>query len=413
MPEIYKQDPYLLQYRSQVIGCICENGKNGILTADTIFYPEGGGQPADRGTLVCARRSYEVIHVEERAEGIVHWLAGTDRPKIGDSILMTVDAERRRDHMQQHHGQHILSAVLENNYGWETVGFHLGEATSTIDLNTNEIPAEILQQVEEEVNGIVMANLPVKVEVYRREELPEAMIKKLPQGQEEVRLVIIPDIDENPCCGTHPRRTGEVGPVKILKTDKVRGNVRLHFICGSRTIQWMWQTAATLNSLEQAIGASGQEALSRLAKRERELKILQKERKELLPLKYSYEAQKLEGNAAMVGKSTVVVQHFKEADMSMLRGIAAAWCEKPERLAVLAGGQAPNYELVMARGQAVPLDLNKLAKQIWPLLQGKGGGTPQLVQGKATVLPLAELRMLVEKLLLDNVSNKLNSSKSG
>lgn len=399
MKGIYQQDPYLLQYRSQVTGSVSENGKNGIITADTIFYPEGGGQPADCGTLVCARRSYEVLHVEERSEGIVHWLAGLDMPKIGESILMTVDAERRRDHMQQHHGQHILSAILEKNYGWETVGFHLGETTATIDLNTKDIAPEILRQVEEEVNQIVMDNLPVKVEAYRREELPEHLLKKLPQGEQEIRLVIIPDIDENACCGTHPRRTGEVGPIKILKTEKLRGNVRLHFICGFRTIQWTWQTEETLRSIEQAIGATGEEALSRLAKRETELKKLQKELKELLPLKYRSEAEQQAKFAAAIGNVAVLVQHLAAADMTMLRGIAAVWCEKPNQLALLAGGCGPTYDLVMARGQEVPVDLNYLAGDIWPLVKGKGGGSPNLVQGKATELPLEELKSLIEKAL--------------
>ncbi len=392
MRGIYLQDPYLLQYRSLVTGSVSENGRNGIFLEKTIFYPEGGGQPADNGTLVCARRSYEVLHVEERADGIVHWLAGIEVPKIGSTVFMTVDEARRRDHMQQHHGQHILSAILEQKYGWQTIGFHLGEETATIDLTTREIAPELLLEVEEEVNHIVMENLPVKVENYRREELPESLLQKIPGDEEEIRLIIIPGIDENACCGTHPQNTGEVGPVKIVKTEKVRGNLRLHFICGARTIRWMGQTAITLRNLEQAIGATGGEALSRLEKREAELKKLQKERKELLFLKYRWQAEQQESCAAMLGDVSVLVQHFAEADMELLRGIAAAWCEKPGRLAVLAGGGGPSYDIVMARGQAVPVAVNTLSGDIWPLLKGKGGGSPDIVQGKASELPLNEVK---------------------
>ncbi|PHJ39083.1 hypothetical protein P378_05780 [Desulforamulus profundi] len=123
---------------------------------------------------------------------------------------MTVDAERRRDHMQQHHGQHILSAVFERNYGWDTVGFHLGEETCTIDLNVSYVPPEVVREVETEVNRVVMENLPVKIECCHRKDLAPEYLKKLPPDQEEVRLVIIPGIDENACCGTHPRFTGEM-----------------------------------------------------------------------------------------------------------------------------------------------------------------------------------------------------------
>ncbi|WP_072912190.1 alanyl-tRNA editing protein [Desulforamulus aeronauticus] len=400
MQGIYQQDPYLLQYRSLVTGSVSENGRNGIFLENTIFYPEGGGQPADSGTLVCARRSYEVLHVEERADGIVHWLAGTAAPEIGTTVFMAVDVARRRDHMQQHHGQHILSAILEQKHGWQTIGFHLGEETVTIDLTTRDIAPELLREVEEEVNHIVMENLPVKVENYRREELPESLLQKIPGDEEEIRLVIIPGIDENACCGTHPRSTGEVGPVKIVKTEKVRGNLRLHFICGSRTIRWMGQTAITLRNLEQAIGATGSEALSRLEKREAELKKLHKERKELLLLKYRWEAEQQESCAAMIGSLSVLVQHFAEADMEMLRGIAAVWCEKPGRLAVLAGGCGPSYDVVMAKGQAVSAAVNTLAVDIWPLLKGKGGGSPDIVQGKASELPLNEVKKRLAEALV-------------
>lgn len=400
MQGIYQVDPYLLQYRTKITGSIEDNGRTGILFEETIFYPEGGGQPSDRGTLVCDihRSSHEVLHVEQRPEGIVHWIAGTVQPFIGAGVLLTVDAERRRDHMQQHHGQHILSAVFERNYGWDTVGFHLGEETCTIDLNVSDVPPEVVREVETEVNRVVMKNLPVKIEYCHRKDLAPEYLKKLPPDQEEVRLVIIQGIDENACCGTHPRFTGEVGPVKLLKTEKVRGNVRLHFICGERTIQWMCLTAETLHQLEQAAGASGSEAISRLEKREAELKKLQKERKELLSLKYRFIAGEQEDRAVRTGDLTLLVDHFAAADMEMLRGVAAAWCAKPGRVAVLTGGAGP-FDVVLARSKGVTVPMNRLAADVWPLLKGKGGGSVDLVQGKAQELPLDEMKKMIAQSL--------------
>lgn len=390
---IYQVDPYLLQYRTCVKGFIEEAGKTGILFEDTIFYPEGGGQPSDRGTLVCdvRRTSHEVIYVEQRPGGIVHWIAGEITPVLGAEVLMTVDAELRRDHMQQHHGQHILSAVFERNYHWETVGFHLGSETSTIDLSVEDISPEVLQEVELEVNRIIMENIPVKTECFQREELSKDVIKKLPTDQREVRLVIIPGVDENACCGTHPRSTGEVGPCKILKTERIRGNVRLYFICGERTITWMGKTAAELQQLEKVIGASGIEAIGRLAKREAELKKLQKERKELLGFKYRYLAEELAPEAFSTGETKILLKYFPAGDMEMLRGIAAAWCNQPNKLAVLFGGTGP-FEVVLARGQGVTTAMNTLATELWPILQGKGGGSAELVQGKAQELPLEQVK---------------------
>ncbi|GAB6157953.1 DHHA1 domain-containing protein [Desulfotomaculum varum] len=394
MSKLYQVDPYLLQYRSEISGHMEKNGRVGVLIKDNIFYPAGGGQPADRGTLVCARHSYEVVDVEQTPEGIVHWLAGADAPAVGAGIFMRVDAERRLDHMQQHHGQHIISAVFERQYGWATAGFHLGEQTSTIDLTVSELSDQILQQVEAEANQIVMENLPVQVKTYRRTDLSPELLHKLPPGEQEVRLVIIPGLDENPCCGTHPRYTGETGPIKLLKTEKVRGQVRLHFICGTRTVGWMWQTYVLQRRLEQAIGAAGQEAVSRLAKREAELKKLQKERKELLQYKYHFLAEAQVPQALHAGGVLVLLQHLPEADTDMLRGLAAAWCSKPGRLAVLAGGCGP-YDLLLARGAGVACPVNRLAEGLWPLCQGKGGGSAEVVQGKAQILPLPEIKQII------------------
>ncbi|CCO09261.1 alanyl-tRNA editing protein [Desulforamulus hydrothermalis] len=394
MSKLYQMDPYLLQYRSEITGHVEQSGRVGVLIKDNIFYPAGGGQPADRGTLVCARRSYEVVDVEQTPAGIVHWLAGTDAPAVGAGIFMRVDAERRLDHMQQHHGQHIISAVFEQQYGWATTGFHLGEQTGTIDLAVSELSDQVLQQVEAEANQIVMENLPVQVKTYRRSELSPDLLQKVPPGEQEVRLVIIPGLDENPCCGTHPRYTGETGPIKLLKTEKVRGQVRLHFVCGGRTVHWMWQTYIWQRRLEQAIGAAGQEAVSRLAKRESELKKLQKERKELLQFKYHCLAEAQVPQALQVSGALVLLQHWPEADMDMLRGLAAAWCGKPGRVAVLAGGHGP-YDLLLARGAGVAWPVNRLAEVLWPLCQGKGGGNAEVAQGKAQILPLPEMQQII------------------
>ncbi|MEG6521448.1 alanyl-tRNA editing protein [Desulfotomaculum sp. 1211_IL3151] len=398
MTGIYQVDPYLLQYRTCVKGFIEEEGKTGILFEETIFYPEGGGQPSDRGNLVCVARrtSHEVIYVEQRPEGIVHWIAGDIIPVVGAEVLMTVDAEMRRDHMQQHHGQHILSAVFERDYHWETVGFHLGSEISTIDLAVGDISPEVLQAVELEVNRIIMENIPVKTECFQREELSKDLIKKLPMDQREVRLVIISGIDENACCGTHPRSTGEVGPCKILKTERIRGNVRLYFICGARTITWMGKTLAELQQLEKVIGASGSEAIGRLAKREAELKKLQKERKELLGLKYRYMAEELAAEAFFTGETRILLKYFPQGDMDLLRGIAAAWCNQPKQVAVLLGGTGP-FDVVLARGQEVTTAMNTLATELWPILKGKGGGNAELVQGKAEELPLEKVKLALSR----------------
>ncbi|MDO7788466.1 alanyl-tRNA editing protein [Desulforamulus aquiferis] len=386
---LYQDDPYLLQFRSKVTGSIAEEEKTGILIENTVFYPEGGGQPSDQGNLVCARRSYEVLHVEERNGQIIHWIAGTAMPSLGTEVLMTVDAERRRDHMQQHHGQHIISAIFEQQYGFETIGFHLGQETCTIDLKTSNLSPELLKEAEIEANNIVMENLPVKTEYYRRDQLAPELMAKLPSEQTEVRLVIIPGIDENACCGTHPRYTGEVGPIKLLKTEKVRTHVRLHFICGLRAVIWMQGTANLLKDLEDAVGAAGSEAVTRINKREQEIKQFQRERKELLKFKYQAIAGELRNKAQRINDVTLIIQHIDDADMDMLRGLACS-LNLENQVTILAGGQGP-FNVVFACGQSTPVPASKLAEHIWPLLKGKGGGSSGFVQGAAQELPLDRL----------------------
>ncbi|HQR30662.1 MAG TPA: alanyl-tRNA editing protein, partial [Anaeromyxobacteraceae bacterium] len=234
--KLYLSDTYLTRFRASVAGTREVDGRLAVLLDRTAFYPEGGGQPADHGTIGSAR----VSGVVESGEDVLHLLEPGDVPAPGAEVECVVDAARRLDHVQQHHGQHLLSAAFEKLHGAATLSFHLGADTCTIDLSVPpaRLGPEALAAAEAEANRLVWADLPVDA----RERTPEEL-SRLPLRKDAVkgsRVVVVGDgdavVDASPCGGTHPRRTGEVGAVAVLRVQKWGQGSRVEFACGGRVL---------------------------------------------------------------------------------------------------------------------------------------------------------------------------------
>ncbi|WP_419805673.1 alanyl-tRNA editing protein [Terriglobus sp.] len=210
----------------------------------TAFYPTGGGQPHDTGVLVATARSGAVLEapvtdvVEDDAGEVWH---ATAKPiQSGTEVVGRVDAERRRDHMQQHSGQHLLSAIAAREFGAATVGFHLGRMDTTVDLAMPLLSAEQMKVLQQRANDVVMRALPVTQRWVGRDEaealLAAGVLPKLPLRAGDLRVVSIAGVDQNACGGTHVRSTAEIGPVLLRRVERVRGNSRLSFVCGGRAL---------------------------------------------------------------------------------------------------------------------------------------------------------------------------------
>ena len=232
----YLTDPYQVEFESEVREVVALDGGNtGVYLEKTLFYPESGGQPADRGAL----NGRDVMDVRETDRGVMHVVEGDFT--IGDKARGKVDWKRRFDHMQQHSGQHLLSRVFLDDHGLRTIGFHLGERTCTIDLDGESVSEKQCASVERRCNELIWENISIGDRTVSREEYEKIssgdVRSRLPEDAKEVRIVEISELDQSTCCGTHVRATGEIGMIKILRVERVKGGPRIEFVCGVRALE--------------------------------------------------------------------------------------------------------------------------------------------------------------------------------
>jgi alanyl-tRNA synthetase len=241
---LYYTDCYLREFRSRVVAV--ENGGRRVYLERTAFYPTSGGQPYDVGSL----GGVEVLEVVDEEDRIAHWLAA---PLQGEEVAGLIDWQRRFDHMQQHTGQHLLSAVFEELYQIPTLSFHLGADTSTIDLAAAALTPEQIERVEERCIAIVADARPVTITFEEAEKA--GGLRRESQRSGTLRVVSIEALDRSACGGTHVRSTAEIGPIFIRKQEKIRGNVRIEFVCGLRALRHARADYTRLASIARALSA--------------------------------------------------------------------------------------------------------------------------------------------------------------
>jgi alanyl-tRNA synthetase len=228
----YFDDPYTAIFESTVIDTRTDERGHWLELERSYFYPTGGGQECDLGTLGRAA----VVDVEEDADGRVWHRVEGEAPRKGAAAFGTIDAVRRRANRQQHTGQHVLSQAFERVLGAYTVSSRLGEFEGTIDLDRSDLTWDDVERVEEAANAIVFEDRPVDSIVVAPDELAAYALRKPPKVDGPVRLIVVPDWDVSPCGGTHCTRTGEIGPIKVRRFEKWKGGMRVEFVCGMRAL---------------------------------------------------------------------------------------------------------------------------------------------------------------------------------
>jgi len=375
---LYYSDSYLRTFEAQVVARLEAHGQPAVILNRTAFYPEGGGQPSDRGVL----NRVEVVEVQTReADGeVLHILSA---PLVEEAVTGVVDHTRRFDLMQQHTGQHILSQAFIHTANAETVSFHLNpdpnEGALTIDLNQAALtPAEI-DRAEEFANTVVVENRAVRARFVSTEELQALPLRKPPKVEQAIRIVEIEGFDWSACGGTHVARTGEVGIIKIVKVEKRGAETRVEFRCGQRALfdyrrkhQLISQAASELSigfwELDQAIGRMQAEA--KAARRqlvEAEARLQQ------------YEARELLNSAEPRGDFGLIAQTWLNRDAAYLKRMASLLVAQPKTVALL-GATGQSLALVFARSKDLPIDLAALLKTAAARLGGRGGGSPDFAQ---------------------------------
>jgi alanyl-tRNA synthetase len=374
--KIFYQDAYIKSFTAQVVDQGKDKeGKYYIVLNQTAFYPTGGGQPHDIGTI----ENIKVLNVEEVDGEVRHYLE-SEVHDVSTPIYGVIDWDRRYDHMQQHAGQHILSASFEQLFGYKTIGFHLGNETLTIDLETaNLLESEVLK-VEELANQIILENRPIETKWVTEDELVNYDLRKETKVKEDIRLVIIPSFDYNGCGGTHPKATGEVQAIKIIDWERQKKKVRVQFVCGTRVLKQFHQKNKVLMELTTLFNSPEkdmQEAVTRLLENS---KSMEKELAQSLETLLHYEAKSL----LEKGKSEnrIVSGEFQNRSIQELQKLARIIIAEDEETIVLFVSQNENrLQLVGARGTAENASMKKVIGNALSLINGKGGGSDSFAQG--------------------------------
>jgi alanyl-tRNA synthetase len=369
---LYYTDAYLREFDAAVVDR-AEGGRRVYLDR-TAFYPTSGGQPFDLGTLGGIRVE-DVVDEEDR---IAHLLA--DPLEAAGPVRGSVDWGRRFDHMQQHTGQHLLSAVLHELFGQATISVHFGRDASTLDLDSGALEHDGLVQAERRANEVVTENRPV--EVAFEESGSAEGLRKASARSGTLRIVSIRDLDRSACGGTHVRATGEIGPILITRSERVKKNLRLEFLCGMRAVR---RTRADLDLLARLAGrhsAAAEELPALLDAQRDELKAAVGARRDLEEQLAARIARELYAAAAPAESGVRTIVSREEAGpVDRLRPLAQAVSAMSRVLFV--GWTANPPALVIATSGDSGLDAGRLLKAAVEAVGGRGGGNPRLAQGTA------------------------------
>jgi alanyl-tRNA synthetase len=369
---LYYTDPYLADFDAQVIRLEQHDGRLAAILDRTAFYPSSGGQPADTGHLGDAA----VIDVVDRDGVILHLLEG---PVDAGPVHGRIDWARRFDHMQQHTGQHLLSAAFDRLLQVRTESFHLGALSSTIDVARVVSPDEI-DAAEEEANRVVWEDRPVTIRFADSLEAAALPLRKESSRRGSLRLVEIEDFDISACGGTHVARTGGVGTIALASSEKFRGGSRVEFVCGGRALRSFRVLRDSVAASVRLISALPQELPGAIERLQAEAKATRRQLKDAHSRLATFEAAALVDRAALHGDARVVVQTLEGWDPAGLKTIATDIVNRPGHVAVVFSAPAPSA-VVIARSAGTPFDSAAALKRLIQEFGGKGGGRVDLAQG--------------------------------
>ncbi len=382
---LYYSDAYRTHFTAHVIEALAWGDHLAVVLDRTAFYPTSGGQPADRGVL----DGVAVLDVVEReADGeVLHVLS---EPLVGGEVTGEIDWQRRFDHMQQHSGQHILSAAFRQALKAETVGFHLGQTSSTIDVDVADLEMDDLTSVETLANAAIWDDRKVGTRTVQPDELDELHVEAPPDVAGPIRLVEIPGpsttegshFDINPCGGTHVRRTGEVGMIKIVGLEHRGDDTRVEFLCGRRPLHDYEARRRVTATLATQLTVGTWDLVDAVTRLQEENKALQRTERDLRQRLLDLESQHLAGAPAIVGPYRVIGRVWSSRSPEELRILARKLAEYDDVVALLFSVHERTH-FCFARAETLDLDVNSLLQQACTRLDGRGGGRPEVAQGSA------------------------------
>jgi alanyl-tRNA synthetase len=375
---LYYSDAYTSRFTASVTDRLEMDGQKAVVLDKTFFYPTSGGQPADRGTV--NQIPVTGVDIGDNNGQILHWIEGAFPPQ--DEVAAEIDWGRRFDHMQQHTGQHILSQAFITVADAETIGFHLADDNVTIDLDSEGLTAQQLDQAESLANEIIWQNRPVSIHMVSAEESGRMALRKTPPDVDGLlRLVEIEDFDLTACGGTHVRMAGEIGVIKILKLERRSQKLRVEFRCGARALADYGAKNLIVNDLASQLTTGQSAIVSSVARLQEDLKSTRRTARRQQKALLKMEAETLVRKGERLGDAVVVSLVMPDGEADGMRALGAQLAKEPGVVALLAASE-PKTSLLFCKSEDAPGDMNILLQAALEQLDSAGGGgTAIMAQG--------------------------------
>lgn len=370
---LYYSDCYRREFDAQILAAKPEAQGFRVYLDRSAFYPESGGQPSDRGTL----NGMPVLDVIDEGDSVAHIV---ERKPDGERVTGQIDWARRFDHMQQHTGQHVLSAAFERVGNFKTVSFHLGTEISTIDLDSDRLGRRQIDEGEELANQVVFENREVRILFKSGDEAARMGLRKPTEREGEIRVVEVPDFDLSACGGTHVSRTGAIGLILVRKFERIKGLTRVEFLCGRRALDAARADFANLSEAARLFSGPRENVPALINKQGEELRAATRTREKLIKRIVEYEAQELLAAAPEKDGRKIVREIFAAEDADEAKMLAHAIARQPSAVALI-GAKCEPAVLFFAQSPGGPSDMGSILKQTLAKFGGKGGGARDFAQG--------------------------------
>jgi alanyl-tRNA synthetase len=392
---LYYDDSYRLEFAARLIEVVPqEEGGAGLILDETLFYPTSGGQLHDHGTL----GGLAIIDVIEDGGRILHLVEGAT-PVVGSELTGIIDADRRMHHRQQHTGQHVLSRVIEDQYGWPTLSSRLGETMNTLEIAATELPVDLLDEIEDRTNRTIWKGHPVHVHYLDDAEAGGEGLRGKVGREGPLRVIDVEGVDRCACGGTHVRNTAEIGLVAIAGSEKVRGGMRLHFVCGERAVRWRRERVHWLDRTARQL-TTGQDLVADTVQR------LQEENRERKKRLESVARELVEARvpvwragAERIGTVLAVLRVLDDDESLAASEAIHATVNDAPLLAVFVVRDGPKRQVFVARGVDVSVDCGRLLHDVLGQFDGRGGGKSEFARGGCGDVEPGRLLEAVRELL--------------
>src|SRR5271165_2871066 len=387
---LYYQDSFLYNFDAEVREAT-ESPRPSLVLDRTAFYPTSGGQVFDTGWILAGDPNdpykLRVTEVADAEDGrVVHYLeAPVKNVQPGTRVRGQIDAARRRDHMQQHSGQHVLSAAFIRLFDLHTVSFHMADDYCSIDLDTPTLTKQQVESAERLANEIILENRAVQVRYVTPDEAANLGLRKLPPAErDELRLIDIRDFDLTACGGTHVAQTGQIGCIFLRKTEKVRQGWRVEFVAGQRAVATARRDFTTLTEAASLFSAHLYDVPQQVRKSLDEIRLLRRQREQSQEELAAAQAAALLAETPETNGRKFVVRTFADRDLSFVKMLAQKLVRLSSNAVAILATTSPPPSLVFAQSAGQPFDMGALMKEIMATLGGRGGGSKDMAQGGIT-----------------------------